>query len=133
MAFRGLRRGLRKLLRPAARVAIASLTGGASEAAMRVAKAIGAYGAKRAPKLQPASVTALIDRTASNTAPMEPTRDGNAQAMPGGAPLLLQTPSRPRRPRRRRGAARLQLPEAISAELANQAAPVRPFGVRESF
>lgn len=134
--FKRLRRSAGKLIKPAARLAAASLTGGASEAALRVAKGIGAYATKRAAKLQPASVTALIDRTVSNTSRMVTDRQrGPALTMPGGAPIPTPTLKIMKRqaPKRRRAAKRLKLPEAISAELANQAAPMRPLGVRDSF
>lgn len=130
--FRKLRRAIRKVGGPAARLAIASLTGGASEAAMRVAKGIGAYSAKRAAKIQPASVTALIDRTVSNTAPMQPARDQNALTMPGGAPLP-QMRLKVARPRKPRAARRLKLPSALSAELAGQGTQAMPPAGYEKF
>lgn len=79
-------RGARRLVKPALRAAAASVTGGLSEAAVRVAKGIGAHRPARVPKIQPLSVRAVIAKTQVR-APGRLKGMPAATTMPGGAPL----------------------------------------------
>lgn len=87
---KGVGKAAKKALKPAVRIAAASITSGASEAALRVAKGIGAFNAKKpVQKVPSVAVQALIHRTraAAPAKKLKGLSEIQATTMPGGAPL----------------------------------------------
>jgi hypothetical protein len=87
--FKKLGKVLKKVTKPALRLAAANITAGASEVALRAAKSIGAFNPKKPlTKVPSTQVKAMVKRIQStNAKKFIPQTNVSATTMPGGAPL----------------------------------------------
>lgn len=94
--FKKLGRLAKKVAKPALRVAAAQLTAGASEAALRVAKGIGAFNPKKPLKNIPSvAIQRMIAKTNDAAAKKYiPQSHVSATAMPGGSPIRAAAKAR---------------------------------------